>query len=70
VPSSWPGTTSTPTVRPAAQIISEPITPAAGGPGNMLGGMPVGAGTPGRGAGTGPRYGFKPTIMARPLPAG
>jgi PPE-repeat protein len=70
VPSSWPGTTSTPTVRPAAQIISEPIAPAAGGPGNMLGGMPVGGGAPGRGAGTGPRYGFKPTIMARPLPAG
>jgi PPE-repeat protein len=71
VPSSWPGATNTPIVRPAAQFISEPIAAGnQGGPGNMLGGMPVGAGTPGRGAGTGPRYGFKPTIMARPLPAG
>jgi PPE-repeat protein len=71
VPSSWPGTTTTPTVRPAVQAISEPITAGeGGGPGSMLGGMPVGAGTPGRGAGTGPRYGFKPTVMARPLPAG
>jgi PPE-repeat protein len=72
VPSSWPGTTTTPTVRPAVQAISEPITggEGSGGAGNLVGGMPVGAGTPGRGAGTGPRYGFKPTIMARPLPAG
>jgi PPE-repeat protein len=72
VPSSWPGTTTTPTVRPAVQAISEPITAGegSGGAGNLVGGMPVGAGMPGRGAGTGPRYGFKPTIMARPLPAG
>ena len=70
VPASWPGTTTTPTVRPAVQAISEPITAGEGGQGNLLGGMPVGAGMPGRGAGTGPRYGFKPTVMARPLPAG
>ncbi|MDR3663317.1 MAG: hypothetical protein P4L86_23520, partial [Mycobacterium sp.] len=42
--------------------------PEAGtGPGgNLLGGMPlagVGSGTAG---GAGPRYGFKPTVMARP----
>ena len=54
-------------------MISEPITSAAGpggSSGNVLGGMPVGAGTGARGSGVGPRYGFKPTIMARPLPAG
>ncbi|WP_443677572.1 PPE family protein, SVP subgroup, partial [Mycobacterium conspicuum] len=33
-------------------------------------GMPVGGTGAARGAATGPRYGFKPTIMARPLPAG
>lgn len=73
VPSSWPGaSTAPPAVRPAVQMISEPITSGAGntGAGNVLGGMPVGAGTGARGAGVGPRYGFKPTIMARPMPAG
>jgi PPE-repeat protein len=70
VPSSWSGTTSTPTVRPAVQAISEPITAGGSGAGNVLGGMPVGGMGSGRGAGAGPRYGFKPTVMARPLPAG
>jgi PPE-repeat protein len=70
VPSSWSGTTTTPTVRPAVQAISEPITAGESGAGNVLGGMPVGGLGNGRGAGAGPRYGFKPTIMARPLPAG
>jgi hypothetical protein len=31
--------------------------------------MPVGTGAA-RGAGAGPRYGFKPTVMGRPLSAG
>jgi PPE-repeat protein len=71
VPSSWSGTTSTPTVRPAVQLISEPITSAGeSGAGNVLGGMPVTGTGAGRGAGTGPRYGFKPTVMARPMSAG
>jgi PPE-repeat protein len=70
VPSSWSGTTTTPTVRPAVQAISEPITAGEPAAGNVLGGMPVGGLGGGRGAGAGPRYGFKPTIMARPLPAG
>jgi PPE-repeat protein len=70
VPSSWSGTTTTPTVRPAVQAISEPITAGESGAGNVLGGMPVGGMGNGRGAGAGPRYGFKPTVMARPLPAG
>ncbi|WP_458118293.1 PPE family protein, SVP subgroup, partial [Mycobacterium avium] len=43
---------------------------AAGGPGNLLGGMPLaGAGAGGHGA-AGPKYGFRPTVMARPPFAG
>jgi PPE-repeat protein len=71
VPSSWPGASAAPSVRPAVQMISEPIVAgeSAGG-GNVLSGMPVVGGGGGRGAGAGPRYGFKPTIMPRPMPAG
>jgi PPE-repeat protein len=71
VPASFPGaSTAPPLVRPAVQAISEPITSGEGGAGNVLGGMPVGAGGAGRGAGMGPRYGFKPTVMPRPVVAG
>ncbi len=71
VPSSWPGaTTAPPTVRPAAQFISEPMAAGNSGPGNLVGGVPAGMGGAGRGAGAAPRYGFKPTVMARPMPAG
>ncbi|OBK96763.1 hypothetical protein A5645_08075 [Mycobacterium asiaticum] len=73
VPASWPGASAAaPSVRPAVQMISEPIVAGehASGSGNVLNGMPVvGAGN-GRGPGAGPRYGFKPTVMPRPLPAG
>ncbi|PBA53240.1 PPE family protein, SVP subgroup, partial [Mycobacterium intracellulare] len=42
----------------------------AGGPGNLLGGMPLaGAGAGGHGV-AGPKYGFRPTVMARPPFAG
>ena len=45
-------------------------SPETGGPGNLLGGMPL-AGSPSLGAGhAGPRYGFRPTVMARPPFAG
>ena len=70
VPSSWSGTTTPATVRPAVQAISEPITSGESGAGNVLGGMPIGGTGAARGAGTGPRYGFKPTVMARPMSAG
>lgn len=72
VPASWPGASAAPTVRPAVQMVSEPIVTgaSAGGNGNVLSGMPVfGAGN-GRGVGAGPRYGFKPTVMPRPMSAG
>jgi PPE-repeat protein len=43
---------------------------AAGGPGNLLGGVPLaGMGAAGHG-GVGPKYGFRPTVMARPPFAG
>ncbi len=45
------------------------FAPDGGGAGNLLGGMPLGG--PGLGAsGSGPRYGVRPTVMARPPFAG
>ncbi|OIN79878.1 PPE family protein [Mycobacterium malmoense] len=68
VPVSWAGGASAAaphaTAIPVSAISAAPE--AAGGPGNLLGGMPlagVGSGTAG---GAGPRYGFRPTVMARP----
>jgi PPE-repeat protein len=72
VPPAFPGAQLASAVKPMSAVpVSEPITAGEGGTGNLVGGMPVGAGALGRGgAGVAPRYGFKPTIMARPLPAG
>ncbi|CAM4449949.1 putative PPE family protein PPE29 [Mycobacterium basiliense] len=70
VPASWPGATVASAVRPAVQAISEPITAPDAGAANVVGGMPVAGTGAGRGLGSGPKYGFKPTVMARPLPAG
>jgi PPE-repeat protein len=71
VPNSWPGATLPSAAKPMSAIpVSEPITSGESGAGNLVGGMPVGATGVGRGAGTGPRYGFKPTVMARPVSAG
>jgi PPE-repeat protein len=70
VPNSWPGATLPSAAKPVSAIISEPITAGEHGPGNLVGGMPVGGMGAGRGAGAGPRYGFKPTVMARPMSAG
>ena len=73
VPPAFPGATQLASaVKPMSAVpVSEPITAGEGGAGNVFGGMPVGAGALGRGGvGVGPRYGFKPTVMPRPLPAG
>jgi PPE-repeat protein len=71
VPNSWPGATLPSVAKPMSAIpVSEPITSGESGAGNLVGGMPVGATGVGRGAGTGPRYGFKPTVMPRPMSAG
>ena len=53
---------------PVSSISAAPE--AAGGPGNLLGGMPLaGTGAAGHGV-AGPKYGFRPTVMARPPFAG
>jgi PPE-repeat protein len=54
-----------------ARIATHSMAPAApeGGPGNLLGGMPLSGVGPGA-AHAGPRYGFRPTVMARPPFAG
>ncbi|OBJ60193.1 PPE family protein [Mycobacterium colombiense] len=70
VPASW-ASAAGPAASGASSIpISRFITtPETSGPGNLLGGMPLaGAGTGSSGAG--PRYGVRPTVMARPPFAG
>ncbi len=71
VPVAWSG--AAPAVSHAAAVPVSTVSAApevAGGPGNLLGGMPLaGVGT-GHAGGAGPRYGFRPTVMARPPFAG
>jgi PPE-repeat protein len=70
VPASWAGATSAPSHAPMSVEGLAPASPETGGPGNLLGGMPL-AGGPSLGAAhAGPRYGFRPTVMARPPFAG
>jgi PPE-repeat protein len=73
VPVSWSGaqTAAVPEIGRAIPVSSVTAAPeAAGGPGNLLGGMPLaGVGAGGHGA-AGPKYGFRPTVMARPPFAG
>jgi PPE-repeat protein len=69
VPASWnaalPAAHAGPTAIPVSNIREAPDAGAS----NLLGGMPL-AGA-GRGAaGSGPRYGFRPTVMTRPPSAG
>jgi PPE-repeat protein len=67
VPATWAA--AAPAVSHAdSHLVSaiRPVSEAAGGPGNLLGGVPL-AGMGAHGAsGAGPRYGFRPTVMARP----
>ncbi len=68
VPVSWTGATG-PTAAAAHAIPVSSISAApeaAGGPGNLLGGMPLAGAGAGASSGAGPRYGFRPTVMARP----
>jgi PPE-repeat protein len=69
VPATWAGSVQAAPHTAAIPVSSVSAAPEAGGPGNLLGGMPL-AGTAAGGAGTGPRYGFRPTVMARPPAAG
>jgi PPE-repeat protein len=72
VPASWPGAVAPAVAKPLSAVpVSEVITSPESGAGNLVGGVPAaGIGGTMRGAGAGPRYGFKPTVMARPLSAG
>jgi PPE-repeat protein len=68
VPASWAGPASAVTHATAIPVSNVREAPDVG-TGNLLGGMPLaGMGTGGSGAG--PRYGFRPTVMARPPAAG
>ncbi|MCV7165755.1 PPE family protein [Mycobacterium stomatepiae] len=71
VPAVWSG--AAPAVSHAAAVPVSAISaaPEAAGSGNLLGGMPL-AGMGGQGGfgASGPRYGFRPTVMARPPFAG
>ncbi len=71
VPAMWSG--AAPAISHAAAVPVSAISavPEAAGQGNLLGGMPL-AGMGGQGGfgASGPRYGFKPTVMARPPFAG
>ncbi len=72
VPASWVGGSAGPAVPHTQLVSSVSAVPegAAGGSGNLLGGMPLAGTRGGFGGGLGPRYGFKPTIMPRPPSAG
>jgi PPE-repeat protein len=66
VPATWAGAVQAAPHATAIPVSSVSAAPEAAGSGNLLGGMPlagVGSGTAG---GAGPRYGFRPTVMARP----
>lgn len=71
VPPSWAGTAPPAEPMPVRMPIETlKFTPdAAAGTGNMLGGMPF-AGPGHSSSGAGPRYGVRPTVMARPPFAG
>lgn len=68
VPATWAGSIAPATGHVAPQLVStvSAAPEAAGGPGNLLGGMPLAGVGSGAAGGAGPRYGFRPTVMARP----
>lgn len=70
VPASW-ASAAGPAASGASPIpLSRFITtPETSGPGNLLGGMPLASAGAGS-SGAGPRYGIRPTVMARPPFAG
>jgi PPE-repeat protein len=72
VPVSWSGAPAAmPAIGRAVPVSSISAVPeAAGGPGNLLGGMPLAGAGSGAHGGAGPKYGFRPTVMARPPFAG
>lgn len=71
VPAVWSGAAPAISHATAVPVSAISAAPEAAGSGNLLGGMPLAGmgGAHGFGA-SGPRYGFKPTVMARPPFAG
>jgi PPE-repeat protein len=71
VPAMWSGAAPALSHASAVPVSAISAVPEAAGSGNLLGGMPL-AGMGGQGGfgASGPRYGFKPTVMARPPFAG
>ena len=66
VPATWAGAVQAAPHASAIPVSSVSAAPEAGGPGNLLGGMPLAGAGSGTAGGAGPRYGFRPTVMARP----
>jgi PPE-repeat protein len=72
VPAAWSGALPG-ALHPTGAIPVSTVSalPEAGaGSGNLMGGMPLAGMGTGGASGAGPRYGFKPTVMARPPFAG
>jgi PPE-repeat protein len=68
VPATW--THATGAMSHPAAVATHTMTPVGQqDQGNLMGGMPL-AGSPTRGAGVGPKYGIRPTVMSRPPSAG
>lgn len=70
VPPAWAG--ASPAQGHSGPLVVENLAPAssdAGGPGNLLGGMPLAGAGAGQ-AGANPKYGVRPTVMTRPPFAG
>ncbi|SOX54091.1 PPE family protein [Mycobacterium ahvazicum] len=71
VPAVWNGAAPAIGHATAVPVSAISAAPEAAGSGNLLGGMPLaGMGGAHGVGGAGPRYGFKPTVMARPPFAG
>ncbi|WAC94364.1 PPE family protein [Mycobacterium sp. Aquia_213] len=71
VPAMWSGAAPAISHASAVPVSAISAAPEAAGSGNLLGGMPLAGMGAGQGFGaSGPRYGFRPTVMARPPFAG
>jgi hypothetical protein len=70
VPSAWTEAGPALSHAPVSVDSLAPASPETEGPANLLGGMPLASGPGMGGASQGPRYGFRPTVMARPPFAG
>jgi PPE-repeat protein len=70
VPPSWIGATPLEAPHAPLPVSSVAAAPEGAGAGNLLGGMPLAGAGGGFGGGPGPKYGFRPTVMARPPFAG